>query len=151
MRLIHLQGYTLWLTATSKDKGEAQYNLGTALEAALVYRAFLDRLAQPNDYSYSEFQEWNQGVAAYTQYRFAEAAAQSSYVPAADFRELLGFQGYPALWSRIYQNWPYLVKHAGRATRDRNAFYHLGMGKALALDKVYPAWKTQYFAATGMA
>lgn len=147
MRLIHLQGYTLWLTATSKDDGEAQYNLGTTLEAAQVYRAFLDRMAQTTDYSYSEFQEWNEGVAAYTQYRLAEAAAQNSYVPTAAFRALPGFQGYPVLWSRTYQNWPYLVKHAGRAARNRNAFYHLGMGKALALDKVYPAWKMQYFAA----
>lgn len=38
-------------------------------------------------------------------------------------------------------------EHAGRATRDRNAFYHLGMGKALALDRVDPRWKKQYFAA----
>jgi hypothetical protein len=145
MRLIHLQGYTLWLTATSKDD-EVQYNLGTALEAAQVYRTFLDRIGQPKDYSYSEFQEWNEGVAAYTQYRLAEAATQN-YVPTLDFRTLPGFQGYAALWKQTYQNWPYLVKHAGRAARDRNAFYHLGMGKALALDKAYPAWKNQYFAA----
>ena len=149
MRLIHLQGYTLWLTATSKDEGEAQYNLGTALEAAQVYRTFLNRLAQPKDYLYSEVQEWSEGVAAYTQYRLAEAAVQNNYVPTAVFRTLPGFHGYTASWKQTYQNWPYLVKHAGRAARDRNAFYHLGMGKALALDKVYPSWKTQYFA-TGL-
>jgi hypothetical protein len=76
MRLIHLRGYTLWLVATSKDDADAKYNMGTAIEAAGVYRTFLDRLAKPQDYLYSEFQEWNEGVAAYTEYRFAEGLPQ---------------------------------------------------------------------------
>ena len=46
MRLIHLQGYNLWLAATSKGKDEAQYDVGTAVEAAQVYQAFLGRTAQ---------------------------------------------------------------------------------------------------------
>ncbi|MGI9070268.1 MAG: hypothetical protein ACR2JB_02790 [Bryobacteraceae bacterium] len=146
MRLIHLQGYTLWLAATSKDDSDVKYNIGTAIEIADIYRTFLDRLAKPQDHLYSEFQEWNEGVAAYTEYRFAEAAAINDYMPASSFRRLLGFHGYDRLWKGTYQNWPYLVKHAGRAARDRNAFYHLGMGKALALDRVDPGWKRQYFA-----
>ena len=39
MRLIHLQGYNLWLAAaTTNDVENAKYDVGTALEAADVYR-----------------------------------------------------------------------------------------------------------------
>jgi hypothetical protein len=64
MRLIHLQGYTLWLSATSKEDEDLKYSAETAVEAAEVYRTFLNRLEKPEDYLYSEFQEWNEGVAA---------------------------------------------------------------------------------------
>ena len=147
MRLIHLQGYALWLAANSKESEDAKYNAGTAVDAAAVYRAFLERLHDPKGYLYSEFQEWSEGVAKYTEYRFAECAAQADYMPADSFRALSGYRGYADLWKRTYRNVPYLVKYAGRAARDRNAFYHLGMGKALTLDKVSPDWKTRYFAA----
>jgi hypothetical protein len=100
----------------------------------------------PKDYLYSEFQEWSEGVAKYTEYRFAECAAKPDYVPVQSFRTLPGYKGYADLWKTTYQNLPYLIKHAGRAAQDRNAFYHLGMGKALALDRVSPDWKKQYFA-----
>ncbi len=37
-------------------------------------------------------------------------------------------------------------KHAGRAAQSRTAFYHLGLGKGLLLDKLMLDWKTRYFA-----
>ena len=145
MQLIHLQGYNLWLAASNKDDDEAKYDVGTALDSVDVYRTLLQRLHEPKDYLYSELQEWSEGVAKYTEYRFAECAAQGDYVPASSFRTLPGYKGYADLWQTNYQNLPYLVKHAGRAARSRDAFYHLGMGKALALDRVYPEWKKRYF------
>src|SRR4051794_17980641 len=43
-----LAGYTLWLTPTNKDEGEAQYNLGTALERRRCIERFsIDWLGQP--------------------------------------------------------------------------------------------------------
>jgi hypothetical protein len=147
MRLIHLQGYTLWLSATSKDKADAQYNLGTALEAAQVYRAFLDRLAQANDYSYSEFEEWNEGVAAYTQYRLAEAAAQNSYVPTAASVHFQDSKAILPCGARTIRTGALPREARGTSSSASERVYHLGMGKALALDEVYPAWKMQYFAA----
>jgi hypothetical protein len=147
MRLIHLQGYNLWLAATTNDVENAKYDVGTALEAADVYRAFLETLnAKGKDYLYSEFQEWNEGVAAYTEYRFAEAAAKPGYTPTAIFKALPTYRGYDQLWKDVYVNRPFLIKHAGRAAHSRSAFYHLGMGKALALDRVDPNWKSRYFA-----
>ncbi len=131
MQLIHLQGYNLWLAANSKGDDEAKYDVGTALDAVAVYRTFLQRLHGPKDYLYSELQEWSEGVAKYTEYRFAECAARADYVPASSFRALPNYKGYAALWKTTYQNSPYLVKHAGRAAQSRDAFYHLGMAKLL--------------------
>ena len=146
MRLIHLQGYPLWLAATSKDNEDAKYNVGTALDAVDVYRWLLESL-NPKDYRYSKFQEWSEGVAKYTEYRFAERAAQSDYVPVESFRKLPAYKGYADLWNTNYKNVPYLVKHAGRAAQNRDAFYHLGLGKALALDRIDSHWKDRYFVA----
>ncbi len=148
MRLIHLQGYPLWLAVTNSDLADAKYNLGTALDAARVYRAYLDRLAPEGRlYRYSEFQEWNEGVAAYTEYRVADAAAHGTYHPTEAFAALTDFSSYQRVWEQAYQGRIFLLKHAGRAAQSRTAFYHLGMGKALALDKVNPNWKDSYFAA----
>ena len=142
MRSMHLQGYPLWLAANSKDRDDALYNVGTAIDAVDVYQWLLGRL-NPKDYLYSEFQEWAEGVAKYTEYRFAERAAQSNYIPFLAFRSLPGYKGYADLWKTNYKNAPYLIKHAGRAAKNRTAFYHLGMVKALALDRVKPDWKNE--------
>ena len=146
MRLMHLQGYLVWLTWASTDADDARYNIGTALEAVQVYRSRLAQgLKDDKAYRYSEFQEWEEGVAAYTEFRLAEGAAQDGYRPTQAYSSLPGFQTYPELWRSTYQGRPFLAKHAGRASKSRTAFYHLGMGKALALDRVSPGWKEKYF------
>lgn len=133
MDLIHLQAYLCWLTATAED---AAYNLGVAPEAIRTYEAWLKK--QPDGartFNYSRFQEWNEGIAAYTEYRVAGEAAQ-----------LTGFPRYRELWETTYRDRQFLAKHAGRVSRSRSVFYHLGMAKAMALDRTYPAWKERYFA-----
>lgn len=148
MRLIHVQGYLLWLaSAGASNAVEAKYSAGTALEGVQAYRTRLDSLMQDGKaHRYSVFQEWAEGVAAYTEFKIAEAAGTTNYQSTAAFSQLPDFQGYANVWKTAYQHWPYLVKHAGRATKDRMTFYHLGMGKALALDVVWPGWKAKYFA-----
>jgi hypothetical protein len=146
MRLIHVQGYLLWLASNAAYSDDAKYNVGTAIEGNLVYRARLDSLMPDGKAErYSVFQEWSEGVAAYTEFKIAEAAGTTNYQPTAAFSMLPDFQGYASVWKVDYRNRPYLVKHAGRATKSRTTFYHLGMGKALALDLVLPGWKTKYF------
>ena len=61
------------------------------------------------------------------------------------YSSLPGFQSYRELWQQTYESRAFLIKHAGRAAKNRTAFYHLGMGKALALDRVSPGWKEKYF------
>lgn len=146
MRLIHLQGFLVWLAAQSSNQDEAKYNIGTALDATRVYRSHLARLRSDDKaYRYSQYQEWNEGVAAYFEYRLAEKAAAGPYQPTTGYSSLPAFQGYAGLWREAYESRPFLTKHAGRAAKSRLAFYHLGAGKALALDKIDPGWKKKYF------
>jgi hypothetical protein len=146
MKLIHLQGYLCWLASTSTDADDASYNVAAALEAAAVDRSHLSQLtAGEKAYRYSQLQQWSEGVAAYTEYKFAEAAALKGYRPTRAYADLPGFESYEEIWRRTYQWRPFLAKHAGRVAKTRDAFYHLGMAKALALDKVSPAWKAKYF------
>lgn len=149
MRLIHLQGYLVWLAAQSSNQDDANYNVGTALDATRVYRSYLARLTSDEKaYRYSQYQEWNEGVAAYFEYRLAEKAAASTYRPTPDYSSLPMAQRYAEIWREGYESRPFLTKHAGRATKSRDAFYHLGAGTALALDKVDASWKKRYFGAS---
>ena len=146
MRLVHLQGYLVWLAGQSPAVEDSIYNIGAALDAVAVYRDHLTRM-QGNDksYRYSQFQEWNEGGAAYFEYRLAQKAAAGAYRPTDAYAALPEFEPYANIWRNQYEARPFLTKHAGRAAKSRSAFYHLGTGKALALDKVYQGWKARYF------
>ena len=133
--LVHLQGYLSYLAATAGSPEDRVYELSTEVEAASAYAAFLAKLPDGEKaYHYSQFQEWNEGVAAYAEYRVAE-----------EMSRLPGSERYRRVWEETYRDKPYLAKHAGRAAQGRSMFYHLGLAKALALDKANPKWKERYF------
>ena len=146
MNLIHLQSYLVYLAVTNTSKEDLNYNARTAVETIRVYKNFLNKIssAEPH-YKYSQLQEWSEGIAFYTEYKIAEAAATTTYKPLAEFRHLQGFTTYQKVWTDEYKNRLFLAKHAGRAARSRTAFYHVGLGKGLLLDRLMPDWKTRYF------
>lgn len=147
MRLIHLQGYLSYLAVKAVHENDMKYDCGTAADAIRVYKNTLYGLSKnDNLYKYSQFQEWTEGIALYTEYQMAKAAAGSHYRPIRSFLRLTGYKGYKYRWSEKFENHLYLVKHAGRAAQSRVAFYHLGLGKGLLLDRLMPDWKTRYFA-----
>lgn len=147
MRLIHLQGYPIYLGITDTEEADIKYNTGTAVEAIQVYRSFLKSQA-PDErfYWYSQFQETIEGIGRYTEYKMAEAAADSGYQPTEAFRRISDFKGYKQVWEESYKNQLFPIKHAGRAMRSRTTFYYLGLGKGLLLDRIMPDWKARYFA-----
>ncbi len=146
MRLVHLQGYPIFLGFTASDDADARYDAGTVMDAVGVYRDYLKlKTGSRTAYDYSRFQEATEGVAFYTERRLAKAAAEGGYQPLPAFEALSDAKPYPDIWSRLYESRIFLVKHAGRATQSRLTFYHLGMGKALLLDRIAPEWKKRYF------
>jgi peroxiredoxin len=147
MDLIHLQSYLNYLAAGASDMNDINYDAGTAIEALRVYQSVLKRLAEDDrNYRYSLFQEWKEGIALYTEYKMAEAAASADLPLGEAFLKLPGAQTFRQIWDERYKNTLFLAKHAGRASRSRIAFYHLGLGKGLLLDRLLPVWKDRYFA-----
>lgn len=78
--------------------------------------------------------------------KWAEAAATANYQPTEAFQQLPEYKSYQQIWDESYKGRFFLVKHAGRTAQSRTAFYHLGLGKGLLLDRLMPDWKTRYFA-----
>ena len=148
MRLVHLRGYLLYVACTSTEVGDVRYAAGTALEAARVLQATLtEKTGDDRAYRYAKFQELSEGIAYYTEYRMAELAADEAYKPLGAFRSLPGVIPYDEYWAD-YKNQLFMVKHAGRAVRNRLMFYHLGLGTGLVLDRLLPDWKDRFFAPT---
>jgi hypothetical protein len=146
VRLIHLQSYLTFLAINDIEESDARYNARVALEAVEVYRSFLLRLDPTGrSYKYSQFQQWDEGIAFYTEYKMAQIAASAGLKSTEPFRALPGFKSYQELWDENYKSRVFLVKHAGRAARSRTTFYHLGLGKGLLLDRLLPGWKARYF------
>jgi cytochrome c biogenesis protein CcmG, thiol:disulfide interchange protein DsbE len=136
IRLIHLQSYLVYLAVTAANEVDIKYNAGTAIEGIRVYKSFLQNLSADNQfYKYSQFQEWVEGIAFYTEYKMAESAASGNYQPIEAFRQLPDYKSYQQLWDEGYKNRIFLVKHAGRA--------------ALLLDGLMLDWKSRYFAPSG--
>ena len=148
MRLVQLQGYLTYLGFTDSEDVAMKITAGNVMDAVKVYQGLLKReYATGQSYNYSRFQEWVEGIALYTEYKMAEAAAGGDYHPTADFAQLPDFQSYQRVWEEKYKNKVFLVKFAGRIARSRSVFYPLGFGKGLLLDRLMPDWKSKYFTA----
>lgn len=151
MRLMHLQGYPVYqaiITAPDSDEENIniKYNASTALEALEVLKSvLLTKTGDDRAYKYAKFQEGEEGVAKYTEYKIAELASSPNYVPLEDFTHLDGYTSYQELWDTAYKGMPFVIKHSGRAVKSRTLFYYMGAGKALLLDKIKPNWKENYF------
>lgn len=146
LRLIHFQGYLLYRAAQEEADTEARYCAETALEAVESYKNLLRRLSPKEPYyGYSQFQEWYEGTAFYTEYQVSRTTWESRTAPSPEFQRALGVGSFGPGWEETYKNRPFLAKHAGRAAKSRTAFYHLGLAKCLCLDRLYPGWKQRYF------
>lgn len=147
MGAIHLQGFSLYLAATEGDPGNATYALGTVLDSINVYRNLLQLVMEgTGSYKYSCLEEWVEGVAFYTEYKIVKMVIEDvAYKPTKAFECLPEEMSYLRAWDTYYKHLPNLIKHAGKAAKSRTAFYHLGFGKALALDRLLPDWKKRYF------
>lgn len=146
MRLMHLQGYPVYLAITATDEADILYNAGTALEALAVLRRHLrDLTGDDRAWKYAMFQEGEEDVARYTEHRLAQLAAEEeAYRPLRAFAELDGFVPYSEVWNASYKSAPFVIKHAGRAVKTRTLFYYMGLGKALLLDRIKPDWRDSY-------
>jgi len=115
------------------------------LAAYLDARRALKKLLSADDYKYLSFQLWKEGMARYTEYRVAEWAA-SKYQPTREFRELKDFMPFATVAKQVRDGIVRELSTLQLGEYKRVAFYPLGAGEGLLLDRAKSKWRNRYFA-----
>lgn len=118
--------------------------LAVKLEAYLAAREALKRLLSADDYKYLSFQLWKEGISRYTEDRVAHWAAEK-YQPSREFRELKDFTTFASAAEQVRKLTIGELSTLKLEEYQRVAFYPLGAGEGLLLDRVNPTWRGQYF------
>jgi hypothetical protein len=96
-----------------------------------------------NDHKYLGFQLWQEGIARYTQIKFAEAAA--SYQPTSEFAALPDYESFAVYAKRARTETLDELKQADIGEIKRDFVYPFGAAEGLLLDRLNPDWKNEYF------
>ena len=107
-------------------------------------RRQLQQMLNPDDYKYYSFQLWKEGIARYTEYRVARAAAER-YKPSKDFRALKDFTSFERVAQTVRNNILTELSTLKIEEYKRTAFYPIGAAEGLLLDRSNPKWQAQYF------
>ncbi len=103
--------------------------------------------SEPAFQEYKLETEWTEGVARYTERELARLAGTAgAYQPTPSFvRTFPGFS-YESVFREQYGDTNMInpIRFVGEGVRGRLMFYFLGMGKAYALDRINPEWRTTY-------
>ncbi|MGH8003546.1 MAG: hypothetical protein ACRECJ_02325, partial [Limisphaerales bacterium] len=110
----------------------------------LEARKRFQELLAPGDYKYFSFQLWQEGVARYTELRMADLTARM-YKPSPRFRALLDFTSFRVVADSMRADLLSGLSDLSLSKQRRIAFYYLGAGEALLLDRVNSNWQKQYF------
>jgi hypothetical protein len=113
----------------------------------LAWRVQRALSSEPAFQEYKLLTEWTEGVARYTERELARLAGTAgAYQPTPSFvRTFPGF-GYEDVFRQEYGDTHMInpIRFVGEGVRGRVMFYYLGMGKAYALDRIHPGWRTAY-------
>jgi hypothetical protein len=121
-----------------------QANFHQKLASYVETRKELQALLKPDDYKYFSFQLWQEGIAHYTEYTFAELAAVK-YKPSKKFHTL---EDYTPFKEEAGTMLSCIEKELASMQLDqsqRRAFYALGAAEGLVLDSANSAWRKYYF------
>lgn len=125
-------------------RAKRQADFSAKLDAYLDARHKLEKMLKLEDYRYLSFQMWQEGAARYTEFRMAKLAARA-HKPSRAFRALPDYQSFAkvadAMIANIFENLSSLELEGYK----RVAFYPLGAGEALLLDRANPRWQSRYF------
>lgn len=125
-------------------RAKRKADFSAKLTAYLDARRQLEKMLEPDDYRYLSFQMWQEGVARYTEYRTAKLAARG-YKPSRAFMALPDYQPFEKVADAILANVLENLSSLQLEGYKRVAFYPLGAGEALLLDRANPRWQSLYF------
>jgi hypothetical protein len=106
-------------------------------------REALRRILSPDDHRYLEFQLWQEGVPRYVEIAAAEAAAGAGE-PSEAFRRLPDYEGYAEVAERLRSRLGSELAELNLGRDRRVAFYSIGAGLAMLLDRSDRSWKRRY-------
>ena len=116
---------------------------GDSMEIVARQRQALRRILSPDDDRYLEFQLWQEGVPRYVEIAAADAAARAGEASDA-FRRLADYVTYAELANRLRRDLDRQLAELNLARERRIAFYSLGAGIALLLERSDGSWKKRY-------
>ncbi len=117
--------------------------------ASGVMAAFRDRYRRleaalsGKDFNYLSFQLWQEGIGRYVELRVAECAA-AGFRPSAAFQALADFESFSSFATRLRASILDSLRAPALAEEKRVAFYDLGAGIGLLLDRSGADWKRRY-------
>jgi hypothetical protein len=114
------------------------------VEAVHRARAALRATLAADDARYLDFQLWQEGAARYTEYRIAALAAER-FTPSAAVRALPDFKPWSDVRDAVHRSIVNGTAEARLDTDGRTVAYPVGAALAMVLDRVRPAWRTEYF------
>ena len=115
------------------------------LASYLEARDALKKILSADEYKYFSFQLWKEGISRYTEDRVAHWAA-TEYQPSAEFRNLKDFMTFAAAADQVRGGIVRELSTLKLENYKRVAFYPLGAGEGLLLDRANQKWRSRYFA-----
>ena len=119
-------------------------NFAAKLAAYLQARQQLEKMLSADDYKYFSFQLWKEGIARYTEHQVAKLAA-ATYKPNKEFKSLKDYTPFKDTADSLLKNIVRELRTLPLANYKRVAFYYLGAGEGLLLDRANPNWRRRYF------
>jgi len=127
-------------------KARGQPGFGNAVAAfRRDDKAFLAKAGAENA-KYFAFEVWQEGIARYTEYRVAAAAATTGYEPGAEFMALKDYTPYSATATKLLSAIEAELASEKLGENQRGVVYNFGAAMGLVLDRVAPKWQARYFA-----
>jgi hypothetical protein len=130
-------------TLATAIQARGKHDFAKALHDYLEVRRKLKGMLSPDDYKYMSFQLWKEGVARYTEYKVANAAARS-FKPSKQFRALKDFTSFDVVAKSLLDAILRELTTLKIEEYKRVAFYPIGAGEALLLDQIDPNWQRRY-------
>ncbi len=110
----------------------------------LAARRNFQQLVESDDYKYLAFQFWKEGIARYTEYRFAQLAA-TSYRPTRQFRALPDYRSFADQARTLQEGIFRQLRTQKLGESKREVVYSFGAAEGLLLDQIKPGWRRRYF------
>lgn len=125
-------------------RAEGKKDFTSRVAAYTEARRRFGAMLSPDDFRYFSFQVWQEGVSRYTELRVAELAARH-HRPTRAFRALADFKPFGETAEEIRRDIVRELSTLRLADYKRVAFYPLGAGEAILLDRLDPRWRGRYF------